>query len=122
MKIYISHSKNSNFLEELYKPLRESDLASKHEFIFPHSDSTFINSKDIFSSRGCDMVIAEVSTPATGVGIELGWANAFNVPIICVHKTGSKISGSLSVVAKEILEYSDSADLIAKLLALDTND
>lgn len=115
MKIYISHSKNSNYTEELYKPLKESVLASNNKFIFPHENDTFINSKDIFSSHACDMVIAEVSTPATGVGIELGWANAFNIPIVCIYKTGSKISGSLPIVAKEILEYSNPDDLITKL-------
>lgn len=39
--------------------------------------------KDIIKT--CDLMIAEVSLPATGLGIELGWAKAFKVPILCMY-------------------------------------
>lgn len=116
MKIYIGHSKKFNFKEELYLPIRESKLSSEHEIILPHEidqeTSVFIT-KDIIKT--CDLMIAEVTFPATGLGIELGWANAFERPIICIYRKGSQISGSLKVVSKNFIEYTDKKDLIAKL-------
>jgi hypothetical protein len=113
MKIYIGHSKNFDFKTELYEPLKQSELASLHELIFPHETDQVINSKDII--KNCDLMIAEVSFPATGLGIELGWANCFERPIICIYKTGSKISGSLKVVSNTFIEYSNEAELVNKL-------
>lgn len=85
MTIYISHSKNFDYQNELYYPLKS--LVEKYDFIFPHEngDKGMI-SKKIFQEKKCDIVLAEASFPATGEGIELGWANAYNIPIICVHK------------------------------------
>ncbi len=114
MKIYFCHSKNFNFIDEFYTPIKGSALYEKYECIFPHEDpSTTIKSKDII--RTSDLIVAEVSHQATGMGIELGWADAFNVPIICIYRTGSKISGSLRFISQNILGYSDSNDLVKKL-------
>jgi hypothetical protein len=116
MKIYIGHSKELNFKDDLYLPIRESQLNSKHEIILPHEIykevSDFIT-KDIIKT--CDVMVAEVSFPATGLGIELGWANAYERPIICIHRKSSKISGSLKVVCENFIEYKDKKDLIEKL-------
>jgi hypothetical protein len=68
MKIYICHPKELNYEEELYKPIRDSNLNTKYEFIFPHEvyqDAKDFVSKDII--RTCDLVIAEVSHRATGL-------------------------------------------------------
>jgi len=116
MRIYVSHSRALNFEEELYKPLEEYAIASGHQFIFPHDISmSDYPSRSLFESRGCDMVLAEVSLPSTGQGIELGWANTFGVRIIAVHKAGSTVSSSLSHVTKDSFEYKNSAELIYKL-------
>ena len=86
MKIYVGHSRNFDFKKELYEPLRKLPC----EFIFPHekSDKQF-NSKDVLKS--CNLMIAEVSFPSIGLGIEIGWADSYGVPIIFVHKNGVKI-------------------------------
>jgi nucleoside 2-deoxyribosyltransferase len=119
MRIYVAHPKTINFLQELYKPLESSLLARSVDFIFPHKTSgDQFDSKSLFQNHGCDMVIAEVSVPATGVGIELGWANANNINIICFYKQGAKSSSSLQAVTNRILEYSDSTDLINKLTGI----
>ena len=114
MKIYVSHSRHFDFKKELYAVLENSNL--DQDFIFPHkeSDAPF-NSKDLLKDKGCDLVLAEVSYPATGQGIELGWANIHNIPIVCIFKKNSKISGSLSVVSKDFIEYEDEGDLENKL-------
>jgi hypothetical protein len=116
MKIYIGHSREFNFKDDLYLPLRESRLNSEHEIILPHEiyqEAGDFVTKDIIKT--CDVMVAEVSFPATGLGIELGWANAFERPIICIYRKGSKISGSLKIVCKDFIEYTDKEDLIEKL-------
>ena len=76
MKIYISHSTGFDYQKELYEPIKNSELYNSHEIIFPHDKSSEVsNSKEVI--KGCDMVIAEVSYPSTGMGIELGWADGF---------------------------------------------
>jgi len=114
MKIYVSHSKKYDFKNELYLPLRSSKLNSLHEIVLPHEESgKQFNSRDYIST--CDVVVAEVSLPATGQGIELGWADAARKPIICLYKEGSDPAGSLKVVSKTFIEYSNSNEMIEKL-------
>jgi len=115
MKIYISHKRRSNFLEELYLPIKNSPLAKKHQFIFPHESDAHFDSKDAILNKKIDAIIAEVSFPATGQGIELGWADTQNIPIICIFKTGSEIAGSLKTLTDNFIEYGDAKDLIEKL-------
>jgi hypothetical protein len=116
MKIYVSHTKRSPFEEELYKPLREANLPV--EFIFPHEErSEPYDSKELFERKGCDLVLAEVSYPATGQGVELAWANANNIPIICIFKSGSDISGSLKFLTDKFIEYETSQEMINKVSA-----
>ncbi len=110
MKIYFGHSKNFDYKNELYKPIRESILNEKHEIIFPHETDEFFNSKDRI--KNSDLMIAEVSYPATGLGIELGRAEMFGTLVLCVYRKGTKISGSLKVVTKDFIEYSDAGDLV----------
>jgi hypothetical protein len=113
MKIYVSHSKDIDFVNELYKPMRESELNNLHTFFLPHENQESVNAKEVL--KDCDFVIAEVSVPATGQGIELGWADMIGVPILCVSKEGSEISRSLKYVTDKFLTYKDSNDLIAKI-------
>ena len=114
MRIYVTHSKYFDFRKELYSPLRNSSLNSLHEIVLSHekSDELF-SSKDFIPT--CDVIIAEVSLRSTGQGIELGWANAANVPIICIYKQGTKPAGSLKAVSNIFLEYEDREKMIQKI-------
>lgn len=115
MKIYVAHSRNFDFKNGLYKPIQESSLFKEHSFVFPHDKSSEpFSSKDFFQ-KDCDMVIAEVSYPSTGLGIELGWANAFNLPIICIYKKGSEVSNSVKAVTQNITEYSNEIDMLENI-------
>jgi hypothetical protein len=114
MKIYVCHSSAQDYKTELYGPIRKSHLNDEHEFIFPHEFSSEVfNSKEIMPS--CDLIIAEVSYPSTGMGIELGWAEDMNKKILCIHKSGCKVSHALKRVTLDFIEYKDSSDLVAKL-------
>lgn len=114
MKIYVAHGK-IDFKKDLYEPIRNSELNSEHEIVFPHenSDEQFESKK--FLKEDCDLVIAESSVHSTGMGIELGWTDMFNVPIICVYKKGNKPAGSLRVITDKFLEYSNSKELVSGL-------
>ncbi len=115
MKIYVAHSRSFDFKKELYEPIRQSSLSDEHTFVLPHetSDEPF-NSKNYLKNEA-DLLIAEVSEPATGLGIELGWADTYEVPIVCIYRKGSKVSGSLKVVSKNFVEYSNSKELISEI-------
>ncbi len=113
MIIHVTHSNDFDFKKELYSPLRNSELNKEHEIFLPHETDKFINTKDLI--RNADVVVAEVSFPSTGQGIELGWASDANVPIICIYKEGNKTPGSLKAVSSTFLQYKDSDEMIKKI-------
>ncbi len=103
-----------DYENDLYFPIRASELNKQHEIILPHEiNKSAVTSKEIIKT--CDAVCAEVSFPAIGVGIELGWADAFGKPIFCVYKDGCEISGSLKYITKNLISYTNTNDLIAKI-------
>lgn len=115
--IYVSHSKDYDYKRELYDPIRLSDINNKFNIILPHEKSEKpFNSKEFFSSGNCDYVIAEASYSATGLGIELGWADCYEVNIIAIVKKGYKVSGSVKILTDIIIEYENIEDLLDKLV------
>jgi hypothetical protein len=102
-----------DFENDLYKPLKESHLQADHTFIFPHEKGQYVSTKEMIQTS--DFVVAEVSQAATGVGIELGWADAFDKPIICIYRAGTKPSGSLKFLTNNFVEYHDPGELAHKL-------
>jgi hypothetical protein len=115
MKLYLSHSSGYNYKSELYEPLK-SNLADEYDIFFPHDDHIDgVESKDILASS--DVIIAEVSFPSTGQGIELGWADFQNKPIVCFYRSGSKVSSAIRFVSATVIEYESTADMIQKLRA-----
>lgn len=112
MKIYVGHSTNFDYKNELYKPILESNLVNQNEFVFPHLNKNF-NSKEIIEQS--DLFIAEVSFPTLGLGIEIGRAEMNNKKILCIYKEGTKISSSLKYVNVDILSYENEIDLVNKI-------
>lgn len=113
--IYIGHSRGFDYENELYEPVRQLQLASDARIILPHEVAAEgVSTKELFQ-KGCDLFIAEVSYPATGLGMEIGYADMLHVPIVCFYKKGSEISGSLKRVTVRFVEYTDSKDLQEKL-------
>jgi hypothetical protein len=113
MKILVTHSSDFDFQNKLYKPLRNSVLNNKYELRLPQEGKREKLTKDII--KECAAVIAECSLPSTGQGIELGWANAYNIPIICIHEKGAKISNALHYVSDTFIEYSNEVEMVEKL-------
>ncbi len=114
MKIYFAHSKDFDFKEEYYKPIRNNYKLREHEIFLPHEEEEHSsNSRSFYKSL--DIIIAECSLPATGLGIELGFAYDDKKPIYCLYKKGAKISGSLNSVTNHFYEY-DGTDEMIKII------
>jgi hypothetical protein len=113
MKIFIAHSSSYDFKNNLYIPLRKSKLNTKHIILLPQEKRKEIITKEII--RSCDVLIADVSLPSTGAGIELGWADVFKIPIIYIYKKGSEYSPSLYKLSRKFIAYINPQDLLNKL-------
>lgn len=103
MNISISHSTSFDFERELYEPIKKSFRLRKHNFYFP--EDRVKNTKDVI--KFCDIIIADVSYPSTGTGIEIGWASSHDKPIYCIYKKGSKPSFSLKFITDNFYEYTE---------------
>ena len=113
MNIYFPHSKQLDY-DKFYSAIRNSSTLSKHTFILPYEKTaTPFNSKEVI--KNADLIIAEVSYPGTGLGIELGWANDLGKRIICIYTDGATIARSLKYISDEFISYSNYPDLIKKL-------
>jgi hypothetical protein len=115
MRVCVAHSKDFDFRTELYGPIRESRLNGVHDFVLPHE-----HSEELFSSKGffrdeCDAIVVEATFPKIGIGIEVGWADAYDVPIIAMHRKGTKLSGSLRPMCREVIGYDGPQEMISKL-------
>ena len=112
MKILIAHSSGFDYRTELYEPLKNSSLVSEHQVIFPHDpENAEIPTKE--QLKDADLMIAEVSYPSTGEGIEIGLAEAAGVPLLFLYKTGTKPSSSLRLVNGTLKEYANTNELVA---------
>ena len=113
MKIYISHSSKYDYKNKIYNPIKQSNLVRENTLFFPHDDNKIVNTKEIIANY--DLVIAEVTLPATGQGIELGWADYSKTPIVCLYEKGAKISSSLKFITKDFIEYESEIDMINQI-------
>lgn len=104
MRIYLAHASSFDFQNELYNPLKKSLVFTQHTFILPHDEGKkTISSKEIIAS--CDLVIAEVSFPSTGLGIELGWADDLKKSIVGIYREGVVYSSALNVLTDTFFSY-----------------
>jgi nucleoside 2-deoxyribosyltransferase len=65
--------------------------------------------------RDADLLIAEVSEKAIGVGIEIGYAAALNKPVLYLRQTEAEHSTTASGAAGVSIIYRDVAELSALL-------
>ncbi len=113
MKIYISHSSKYDYKNKIYNPIKQSNLVRENTLFFQHDDNKIVNTKEMIANY--DLVIAEVTLPATGQGIELGWADYAKTPIVCLYEKGAKISSSLKFITKDFIEYESEIDMINQI-------
>ncbi len=114
MKIYIAHSREFDYEKELYWPIRASKKLPQVDIILPHEPG-YDNRQDRDFYRHLDLIIAEVSYSATGLGIELGWAADDHTPIVCIYQEGRKYSSSLHAITDQFYEYASNEELQATI-------
>jgi hypothetical protein len=112
MKIFVSHSTDFDYKNDLYIPIKKSTVNKKYKFFLPHEKKSI----DIKSAiQNSDLVIAEISYPSTGQGIELIWAYEQNIPILSFYKISSKVPDSLKKISDKLIEYESMNDFLKKL-------
>lgn len=115
MNIYFGHSKDIDY-KLYYKTIKNNFDLTKYNFIFPHETSNSShNGRNFYKKENIDLFIAEISLPATGLGIELGFCHDEEIPIICFYKEGIKYSNSSKSVTDNIISYKDLNDFIIKI-------
>lgn len=112
IKIYLAHSRDPRFdyQNEFYQPLLSN--FTLHQLILPHAhmaEATF-DSRQVIPK--CVALIAEVSYPSTGLGMELAWAEAANLPVLCLHKQDFLPSSSILNLCNHVQAYKNAQDLI----------
>ena len=113
MKIYVGHSTKYDYKNEIYKPLLDSILSKKVEFILPHNTDKTFNSKEVIENS--NLFIAEISLPSLGLGIEIGRAEMKGKKILCICNDKDKVPSSLKYVNVDVITYSDRNDMIRKI-------
>lgn len=108
MKIYVGHSRSFDYEAELYEPVRAA--LGVHELILPHVGEGQHDSRAIIPTL--DFMIAEVSYPSIGLGIELAWAEHHGVPILALHRADVTPSGSVGAVCKDVRPYASSEEMV----------
>jgi len=103
-----------NFGEVLTEHVGDQELFEKEQ---PLTDEQ-IYEKDRSWLEGCDVLIAEVTTPSLGVGYEIGLAEALGKKILCLFRTGAPkklsamISGNPQLQVKRYQDIDGAKDMI----------
>jgi 2'-deoxynucleoside 5'-phosphate N-hydrolase len=94
--------------EPVYQAITAALLADGHSVPTAHLAESRVKSleasispgevykRDTTWIRGCDALIAEVSTPSHGVGYEIAFALNIGKPVLCIHQADRPISKMLS--------------------------
>lgn len=64
---------------------------------------------------GCDLILVDMSKISLGIGIESGYAYVKKIPLIAIHKKGTKTSNSMIGIADLVFEYKKYPDITKKI-------
>ena len=117
MKIYLAHSSNCDYVNKIYKPILSNPELSKI-ITLPHMEKDYMHNRNYYEDF--DLVIAEVSNPSTGMGIELGFFYDENKPIYCIYQ--GDYSKAIEAVAKKVIEYDNIIKTIKDIIKENTNE
>ncbi|MBT4135555.1 hypothetical protein HOD75_03260 [archaeon] len=119
MKAYITcpirlSQKRWKFLPEIKKIVEQKGIN-------PYVFELDVEPRDIFNTdysqlKSCDLIIADVSEPSHGVGLEIGIAYCLNIKRILLLEKGKQVTRILQSMPETIIiEYKDLEDLRNKL-------
>lgn len=124
MKIYLSvplvlnrdgkkAEKISNIISNLGEEIISDWVTLKNPN--PGLDERGIFERDYLAIKSCEVMLAEVSEPSIGIGMEIMLAHTLKKKIICIHQN-KKISNFLKGIPNvSILSYDDIRSLEQKL-------
>lgn len=128
MNIYFSCSITGGRAEETtYQEIVRFLLEEGHEVPTAHlSETGVMNLEDVVDPvevftrdmawiRGCDAVVAEVSSPSHGVGYEIAYALSLGKPVLCCYKDGKRVSKIITGNTSpglSIINYKDDAQAV----------
>ena len=131
MKIYFSCSITGGREDEpIYQKIVTHLIERGHEVLTAHLASTekvldesIMNPIDVYERdmnwvRGCDALVAEVSTPSHGVGYEIASAILLEKEVMCCWEKDKKVSKIISGNSSKNLflyEYHDERDLLSEI-------
>ena len=100
-KLYVGHAtKDFDFEGLLYSPLQHSDIALSHQLILPHAAGGGpFKSEALFKNADGDLLmLADLSVPSIGLGMEIAWARQYKIPVLFCAQTGSSPSSAAEFV------------------------
>ncbi len=109
LKIYqILVEELSKYANNIYSPIDTIKFKGSNEQMYERVMNLLKNT---------DLVIAEMSSPSTGQGMELQEAVRLNIPIIVIAKNGSKISSTVlgSGKIKKVVFYDEKEEIKGKI-------
>lgn len=128
MKVYLSVPMIANRALQRANLMAKAIRDSGHEVTSPwvlgpieNSDQKMVNVflRDMEGAEKCDAIVADVTVPSTGVGMEIMAAYKAGKKIILLEKKGSVTSRMLSHMdRKEIVEFEDEGDVYGGILRL----
>ena len=112
LKIYeILSAELSKYTNKIYSPLDTIKFKGTNEEMYKRVMKLL---------QSTDLVIAEMSSPSTGKGMELQEAVRLNIPIIIIAKNGSKISNTVlgSGKIKKVIFYDKKEEIRERILEI----
>ena len=127
MKVYLAVPLVANRSRERAVKMAEAIKEAGHELTSPWvlgvpegevPGGINVFDRDSLGASACDVLVADVSSPSTGVGMEVMAASLSGRRVILAWRKGSVVSNMLKHMKdKEVIEFSDDSDLAEKLLA-----
>ena len=102
----------------ILKQLSIKTLVFVHKYSFKPEREKEMMRMALDEVRDSDIIIAEASDRAIGVGVEIGYAKSLNKPIVYIRKESAEYSCALGGVSDLKLVYKDVKDLERKLFDL----
>lgn len=123
MRAYVSVSySNRPVLDDVVKAittalsaLNIAALVFVDQYHFNAADEKQMMQQALLDIDDCDLLIAETSYKAIGIGVEAGYAKAKGKPVIYLRQQQAPHSTTVSGISNLAIVYADAADLEAQL-------
>lgn len=124
-KIYLSVplvvNRDIKIAREIARIIKNADHEIVSSWVLKRNPNGGLSEAEVFKRdtegvKACDVIVAEVSTPSHGVGMELMLAHLLRKKIICVYKAGRKLSWMIRGLPNvTTIEYKNIRDLRERL-------